>query len=637
MRSKHTFRRVAVALGLSFILMPQVVSAQNLFEVLIQEGMRQQALEQQRKAIEAQQAQQRAAEQQRVNAIRQTWTGLDSNVLVCVNRHLQSNGQNTEVLIQQGIVSSDPRLAGVLSKCDMISSQRLMKGLTCAVEGVQTTCNEAFVFTASPNVPLNAEQLATALVANRVNEIGTAQLEPPDVRGKRIAAAEQTRRQQMIDGMLTKLRPLADPSNSFSLKRAAQLQKSISSARRDPKVGTDQLQQWYAEVERLVVDDREEKLRADRARNEKAARGELDVKGTGTGANQQAARRNAYWDIFLRQLRELVSTQADGDIGKSFRQLAEKDFNKFKADFFTSDTMDNCTSPAPFRCNVTGSFKTLALKTEIQKLMTATVASENQNYRFILRYPEPQNMKTDCGEQRAETTRFLINQVSSEFSRRGYVIIAKSAEEIAEAKGEFDYYINIIDINHCDAQDFNGNFITFTLRSQLKLLDKATDPSRRVELANVPVSNTKRSIRDPQMPIDAAKRELLPIQGAELAASIIKEVDAKLLTLAQNRGRSSAVVAGAVLSSTQYSIKINGLGQRDRQQIRALRDVVKSKLGIETAVDPKGTTDKSIEITFDYAERFDPEDIVDALYGLYKDRKTFKVQYNGSRSFTGQY
>ena len=632
-----SLRFAALAVFCGGLFTPQSASAQNLFDAIIQEGMRQQAIEQQRKAFEAQQAQQRAAEQQRLNAIRQTWAALDPNVTACVNRHLLINGQNIDVLIQQGIVSSDPRLASTIAKCDIVSSQRLMKGVPCNAEGVQSICNEAFVFTANPTVPLNADQLATAVVANRVNEIGTAQLEPAEVRAKRISAAEQVRRQQTIDSMLAKLTPLMDPSNTFSSKRAAPLQKSIASARGNPKVGMDQIQQWYGEVDRLVIEDRDEKIRVERARAEKAARGEIDVKGSGSGGSQKAARMNAYWDIFLRQLRELVSTQADGDLGKSLRQVAEKDFDKFRSDFFSSDTSERCTTQPPFRCDVTGSFKTLALKTEIQKIMTATVSSESRNYRFILRYPEPQNTKTDCGEQRAETSSFLINQISSEFSKRGYTIIAKSAEDAAEERGEFDYYLNILDINHCDALDYNGNFITVTLRAQMKLLDKGADPSKRVEIANIPVSNSKRSIRNPQLQIDAVKRELVPIQGAELAGNIIKEVDAKLLTLAQNKTRSSADVAGGVRSSSQYSIKIDGIGQRDRQQIRALRDLVKNKLGVDTAVDPKGTTDKAIEITFDYSSKFDPEDIVDALYDLYKDRKSFKVQYNGTRSFTGQY
>ena len=628
---------------------PSGAQAQNIFDLMIQQAIQHEAQEKQRKAFEAQQAeerraaaaqqaQERAAERERLNAIRQTWSGLDDNVSVCVNRNLQTSGQSIEMLIGKGVPSSDQRLQGLFSSCNIVSSQKLMKGVPCVMEGMQTTCNEAFVFTASPTMALNADQLATAVVANRIGEIGTTQIEPSEVRARRLEVVAQRRREQMIDQTLSKLGPLMDPSNAFTSKRAITLQKSVSSARHNPKVTMEQVSQWYSDVERLTNEDRDEKLRVERVRAAKVARGEVDIKGAGTGATQKAARTNAYWDIFLMQLRELVSAQADGDLGKSFRQLAEKDIDRFRSDYFTSDTTEKCSQAQKvFRCDVAGTFKTLALKTETQKVMSTTLSSEARNYRFILRYPDPEDHNTDCGVQKAETTRFLVNQVSAEFSRRGYTIIAKSAEDSAEAKGDFDYYLSILDINHCDALDFNGGKINFTLRAQLKMLDKGKDPSQRLELANVPVSNSRGVIRDMKTPLDASKRALLPIQGAELADLIVKEVDSKLLTLSQNKTRPAASVAGSVRAATQYSIKIDGLGQRDRQQIRALRDLVKAKLGVDSAIDPKGTTDKSVEITFEREDKFDPEDVVDALYDSFKDRKAFKAKYVGNRSFSGQY
>jgi hypothetical protein len=613
------------------------VFAQNIFDLMIQKAMEAEALEKQRKAVEAQRAQERAAERDRVNAIRQTWSGIDENVSACVNRHLQASGQSIEILINKGLPSSDPQLSGLFSKCNIVSSQKLMKGVPCAVEGSQSVCNEVFVFTNSPSVALNADQLATAVMANRINEIGTTQLEPADVKSKRVQAQEQRRREQMIDSALAKLSPLTDPSNAFASKRAIVLQKSVTGARGNAKVTIEQVVQLAADTDRLVSEDREEKLRIERLRTEKVARGEVDIKGAGTGATQKAAKTNAYWDIFLIQLRELVSSQADGDLGKSFRQTAEKDIDKFRADYFTSDSTEKCAQAQKgFRCDVVGTFKTLALKTEVQKVMSTTLAENARNYRFILRYADPEDHKTECGEQKAETTRFLVNQVSSEFNRRGYSIIAKSAEDSAEEKGGFDYYLNILDINYCDQQDFNGARINFTLRAQIKLLDKGKDPSARLELANVPVSNSRSVIRDMKTPLDASKRALLPMQGTELAGLIVKEVDAKLLTLDQNKNRQAGSVAGSVRAASQYSIKIEGLSQRDRQQIRALRDLVKAKLGVETAVDAKGTTDKSVEITFEREGKFDPEDIVDSLYELFKDKKAFKAKYNGNHSFTGQ-
>ena len=624
---------------LAIVVASAPVKAQTVFDVIIQESIRQQQLKAMQDAQAREAAAYRAAEEQRVRSIRQTWTALDENVRACVNMKLQQGGQSIDVMVQQGIVATDGRLAKYVGDCGVISSQRLMKGLPCTVEGTQSICNEVFVFTSAPTMSLGPDQLATAVVANRTGEIGTTQMEAPDARAKRVAAAELRRRGQILDAVVAKLGPLVDPSNEFMTKRATALLKSVKAAQTNPKIGMEQITQYATDAERMVAEDREEKLRIERVRNEKLARGEVDFKSVGTGANQKVARTNAYWDFFLRQLRDVAASQADGNIGKDFRAIADKDIVKFKSDFFTSDTTDKCVqAQGGFRCEVQGTFKTAALKAEIQKVMSSAIATGGRKYRFIMRYAEPEDHPSDCGEQKAETTRFLVNQVSAEFSRRGYTIVAKSAEEVAEQKGEFDYYINLLDINHCDSLDANGNFLSITLRAQLKLLDKASDPSKRTELANVPVSNTKRTIRNPQVQLAAVKRESVPIQGAELAGQIVRDVDAKLLTLAQSNAQSPSNVTGAVRSTSQYSLLINGLGQSDRQQIRALRDLIKSKLGVETTLDSKGTTDKSVEITFDYAEKFDPEDIVDALYDLFKERKkTFKMKYSGNRSFVGQY
>ena len=53
-------------------------------------------------------------------------------------------------------------------------------------------------------------------------------------------------------------------------------------------------------------------------------------------------------------------------------------------------------------------------------------------------------------------------------------------------------------------------------------------------------------------------------------------------------------------------------------------------------VDPDGTNDNSVEIRFEHPDKFDPEDLVDAIYAVFKDhKKTFKVRYEGNNSFAG--
>ena len=110
-----------------------------------------------------------------------------------------------------------------------------------------------------------------------------------------------------------------------------------------------------------------------------------------------------------------------------------------------------------------------------------------------------------------------------------------------------------------------------------------------------------------------------------------RDVSARLLTLAAPEGAGSGLLA-----PSQYSIKIVGLTQRDREKIRALRNAVSRVLhGAETTEEPEGTNDKSVEVRFGYSSKFDPADVVDAVYGIFKDTKTIKFRYEGNNSFVG--
>jgi len=177
-------------------------------------------------------------------------------------------------------------------------------------------------------------------------------------------------------------------------------------------------------------------------------------------------------------------------------------------------------------------------------------------------------------------------------------------------------------------------FENYILKARIKLLDNKRDPAARQELANIPVINTKRVPRDAATPREVRRNQLLPMQAGELAREIYRSVSDRLLTLASHQ--SIAPSNARVLAPSHYSIRIVGLSQREREKIRALRRAVSKVLsGTETRLEPEGTNDKSVEITFEYSSKFDPEDINDAVYDVFKESKTFKIQYEGNNSFVG--
>lgn len=615
------------------------VKAQNLFQMLIEEGQRQEMMKQQKQAIERQRAAEQAAESARVNAIRQTWNALDPNVSFCVNKALQSQGQSIDIFVKQGVPANNPGFTDIIGKCSAIASQKLMKKIPCTMDNEQTLCNEEYVFTNNPTVAATADQLATALLAGRVSMIGVAQIEVPEERSKRQALADAKRKNLFADQLALRLTPLTTVDNQQTAKSAQALQKTIVASKNNPKTTNEQLTLWEAEVKKLQDADRDEKIRIEKVKADKLARGEVDIKdiikdqkgGTGAGANARLAKTNAYYDIFLRFLREQVGDQADGDVGKTFRKNADADIDKFKAQYFTSDTLEACkVLNGSHICEVkSGTFKIGALNTDIKKMMSATLgaAAAGHDYRFIVRY-----RNTDD-----PVTKTLINQIQAAFTNYGYKIVSKSGEEEAEEKGEVDFYLNVLDIKQLDTLDAGSNNISIVLSAQVKLLEFNKDASKRRDLANAPVSNTKRTLRNPNTSIAAIKTELLQAQGKELAGMILQNVNERLLTLAREHTQSVANVAGAAKGPTQYSVKIAGLSQRERERIKALREVIRKVLNdVPVAVDPENSDDKGIVLTFDFKDKFDPEDLIDNIYGVFKDKKSFKIKYMGNNTFEGQ-
>jgi uncharacterized protein len=560
------------------------------------------------------------------NEARKSWQLIDVNVRFCVNRLLKAGGQSIDMLVDHGVAASDPQLSPDLSKCQVISSQNLMKNVDCELDVGPTRCDEAYVLASAKTMPLNAEQVTTALLSN--DEFGKVRLESPEAREKRLAALAESRKAMLADEALKKLKPLLNPDNKF-VGKATELRKQIEDARSSPKTTTQNLEKLNLAASDLLKASNDENERIRKQKADMESRGEAEVSGAGSGASENAARINAYYDIFDKQLRDLIGGQADGAIGQQFRKNANTSFDKFKMDFFSSATKDSCSKTGTvFRCSVEGIFKVGSLKSEVQNFMRRA----NKSYRFILGYEETDNAPT----------RFLIDNIRAEFVNSGYIIIAKSGEEEAKAQGKFDYYINILDIEYDDSRSDVGSiggagaslFENYILKARVKLLDNKTDPAARQELANIPVINTKRVPRDAAMPREVRRDQLLPTQASELARQIYRDVSARLLAIANAQGATPN--SPGVLPPGHYSIKIVGLTERDREKIRALRKAVSKVLsGTETMVDPQGTNDKSVEIGFKYTGKFDPEDVNDAIYEIFKGSKTFKIRYEGNNSFVG--
>lgn len=570
---------------------------------------------------------------QQIDATRKSWASLDPYVNTCVDRFLKNGGQSIETLASERIAPADPQAAPVMAKCQGISSQSLMKNISCSIDGAPSRCDEFYVLETAQTSPLGIDQLVTALIAGE--SVGKAQLELPGPKAARLARIAERRKGMIAEGALKKLGGLLDPANKFAFAKASGLRKQIEAQRANPKFSEQDLLELDASATAMLSSNNAEIERLRIQREEMLSRGELPVTGEGSGSSEKSARIDAYYQTFEKQLRDYIAGQADGDIGKQFKASATEDFEKFRSNFFLGAPSETCRKAGrAYACSIEGVFKLGTLKSEVQRIMSATVSSPGQSYRFILGYQETDN----------EATRYLIDSIRAEFVNSGFKVIARGAQEQAEASGAFDYYLNILDISYDDGQSDIGSvggagsnvFENYVLKARIKLLDNKKDPSARQELANIPVLNTKRLPRDTQMPKEARRSQLLPMQATELARQVYRDINARLLTIAAPQGGTPASDEHVKLAG-QYSVKIMGLTERDREKIRALRNAVTKVLpGTETTVDPGGTNDKSVEIRFEHPDKFDPEDVVDAIYEVFKDhKKTFKARYEGNNSFAG--
>ena len=486
---------------------------------------------------------------------------------------------------------------------------------------------------AAQSSPLNIDQLITAFVDGDEQHIGKVQIEQANAKAARLATLEQRRKGVIAEGAQKKLGVLVDPSNKFAFSRASELHNQIDMQRANARYSEQDLLKLDSAVDALLGANNAEIERQRVQREEMLSRGEMPISGEGSGPNQNAARIDAYYQSFEKQLRDYIGSQADGDIGQQFKKSASEDLEKFRSSFFVGTPSETCRKAGySYTCSIAGVFKLGTLKGEVQRIMSAAVSAREKNYRFILGYEETDN----------EVTRFMIDSIRAEFVNSGFKVIARGAEEQAEARGDFDYYLNILDVNYDDNQSDVGSvggagasvFENYVLKVRVKLLDNNKDVSARQELANVPLINTKRLPRDTQMPKEARRSQLLPAQAKELARQVYSEINARPLTIVASQEATTS--ADHTKLAEQYSITIAGLTQRDRERIRALRNAVTKALpGTSTTVDLEGTNEKSVEIHFDHPEKFDPEDLVDAVYAIFKDIKTFRVHYEGNNAFVG--
>lgn len=573
-----------------------------------------------------------------------SWDQLEPIERLCMDRLLIQQGLSVQNLKSKCISADDGRLSEQRSQCSHISRENLQKNISCTVNGANgelfhTRCDEQYARTEPGGQisVLSDNDVVSAFLAG--NEIGKTQVETAAGRKDRLAEEQREREKQRLEQqrreratrllqMLNTLQTLAASDVPNVSRRALELRKAVAFAQEDSKTGDPQIQQLSTRVSDLLEFEKAERARI--AKRE--ASGEKPFSSTGTGPNRKIAQVEGYYEALLKELRNIIGAQADGRTGKEFHRKAETDFDNFKGTYFTSDTKSDCSSDnagenragekkrarrsddeMTVTCKVEGTLKLTALKLEAEKMITATMNSGGHDYRFILRAADTED----------PYAQFIIEQITAAFIESGYKIIAKSAEEEAVNRGEVDFLLIVSELKYSEPQlNTHNSSVLRALTVRFKLIKADKDPSKRLEIANVPVAVTSIMPRVPGQGIGDEKNMQVQQLGKAAANKISQQVNARLLTLP---GPSS---------SSTYTVHLTGIAQNEREKIRVIRnEITKSLKGTPTQVDPNDTS--NLVIKFDKEEAYDPEDIVDALYKLFRDNKSFKFRYAGHNEFVG--
>ena len=125
-----------------------------------------------------------------------------------------------------------------------------------------------------------------------------------------------------------------------------------------------------------------------------------------------------------RKLTSLAGYQAEGDIGRWFREAHTRDFDSFKQRYFTPNTQEkSCFVKAggKHECTIEGSLKLAALKTDLRKIVKTKERVLSDSLVFFLSSADAVDAAAKQGTE--AHARYFVDQLEGVFVRRGHRIV----------------------------------------------------------------------------------------------------------------------------------------------------------------------------------------------------------------------
>jgi hypothetical protein len=344
---------------------------------------------------------------------------------------------------------------------------------------------------------------------------------------------------------------------------------------------------------------------------------------TGVGNTKEYAIKEAYFFAVQRKLTSLAGYQAEGDIGRWFRESHTRDFDSFKQRYFTPNTQEkSCFVKAggKHECTIEGSLKLAALKTDLRKIVKTKERVLSDSLVFFLSSADAVDAAAKQGTE--VHARYFVDQLEGVFVRRGHRIVFGEKAKQAIADGEVDYGLSVREISFIDIRK-GLQYTSGALRVAFRL----THLESSTTLANIPITQVAEVAGDIEATLVA---ELSKQVSAKIALSVTESVISYQGENDENARAKKQVIPG----QQTYFLRLVGLQQRNRKELRDLRESIKGMFPDSTpTTDPDQSDATQVTMLFSTAKEVDHDGLLDYFYGTYEDLAGFDAEYLGNNEY----
>ena len=338
---------------------------------------------------------------------------------------------------------------------------------------------------------------------------------------------------------------------------------------------------------------------------------------------ERQAVMEAYFQGIRTELSKLAGAQAQTDMGSDLRAEMERNFDSFRQKYFTPDTDYKC-GPQNGRviCEVEGSVLVGALSTVVRNSIRTTEQTLSNSLTFAV----------TAANSKDSSTPLVIDKLTGAFASSGYKLLAGSAINQAIEKSQIDYSLAIQEVSFGPA-----TYIAGERRAEENLTVRFVmlDVRRKLQVAVVPVV-VAASVSGPSLePILA---ELHGALADKAANEIARQANNSIVSTQQERAADQAALQRNARGQVLFLVQLEGVTQRDRDRIREARDALsRAAPGAQVQVDPQKSSDTQVTIAVTGSNNLAIDDLIDALYAMHPDSKSFEAVSNGIKQIRVRY